>query len=91
MRQKLDGKFFGIIHKNKDNSVVPPDQWVVFLAKDNAFPATLAFYREECKRLGAGPQQMAAVDDLITRVTEWRDNNRDLCKVPDVKDRELIW
>jgi hypothetical protein len=30
---KLDGKFYGVVIRNKDQSVVPPDQWVVFLAK----------------------------------------------------------
>jgi hypothetical protein len=30
---KLDGKFHGVIVKNKDQSIVPQDQWTVFLAE----------------------------------------------------------
>lgn len=81
--QKLDGKFHGIIACDKDCEIVPPDQFVVFLAKDNAFPATLDFYRDECMRIGAGAEQLAAVDRLRTRVAMWRDNHAAECKIPD--------
>jgi hypothetical protein len=90
MRQKLDGKFHGVIVKNKDGSTVPQDQWVVFLAKDNAFPATLDFYRLECERVGARGDQLKAVDDLIDRVKAWRKANPDKCKVPDVRADEIV-
>lgn len=88
--QKMDLKFSGIITKNKDNSIVPQDQWIVFLVKDNAFLNTLEFYRSECQRLGADRYQLEAVDDLILRVRTWRNNHRELCKVPDTQDGELI-
>src|SRR5258708_5322822 len=87
---KLDGKFHGVIVKNKDQSIVPQDQWVVFLAKDNAFPATLRFYFEECKRLGAGPDQVQAVKDMMTRLDDWRATHTDKCKVPDVQPGEIV-
>lgn len=90
MGHKLDGKFHGVIVRNKDASVVPQDQWIVFLAKDNAFPATLAFYRDECERLGARGDQLKAVDDLLDRVKKWRRDNPQECKVPDVEPDELI-
>ena len=41
--ERLDGKFHGTIVKNKNGQEVPPDEFAVFLAKDNAFPATLRF------------------------------------------------
>lgn len=90
MCQKLDGKFHGIIVKNKDASVVPPDEWIVFLAKDDAVLPTLQFYLHECHKIGAAPDQLRAISALIGRVKEWRDLNPDRCKVPDVEPDELI-
>ena len=87
---KLDGKFHGVVVKNKDQSVVPQDQWMVFLAKDNAVPATLRFYYEECARLGAAPAQLQAVEEMIQRVDRWRAENKHLWKVPDVQAKEII-
>lgn len=90
MSQKLDGKFHGIIAKNKDQSIVPQDQWIVLLAKDNAVPATLRFYRDECHRLGASKQQLRAVNQMIERLEAWRVDHPDLCKVADVEPGELV-
>lgn len=86
---KLDGKFHGVVVKNKDGSVVPQDQWMVFLAKDNAVPATLAFYQKECERLGAAPEQIHAIGEMRARVAQWRKEHADLCKVPDVQSGEI--
>lgn len=86
---KLDLKFHGTIIKNKDGTVVPDDQWVCFLAKDNAFPSTLLFYLEKCKELGAGAEQIASVEKLIEKVQTWRAANPELCKVPDVHPGEI--
>lgn len=86
---KLDGKFHGIIAKNKDGTIVPQDQWMCFLAKDNAVPATLEFYFDECARQGAAPEQLDAVRAMIERVKVWRVVNPHLCKVPDVQAGEL--
>jgi hypothetical protein len=88
--KKLDGKFHGIIVKNKDGSVVPQDEWIVFLAKDNALPATLAFYLDECERLKADPRQLDAAASLIDRVERWRQDNPDKCKVPDTQAGEIV-
>ena len=41
MLEKLDAKFYGVIVKNKDESIVPQDQYMVFLAKDAAVVAML--------------------------------------------------
>lgn len=86
---KLDGKFHGVIVKNKDGSVVPQDQWVVFLAKDNAFLPTLHFYYDECERQGAAMEQLEAVAAMIVRVGEWRKDNPSKCKTPDVAAGEI--
>lgn len=88
--KKLDAKFYGSLFKAKDNSPVPDDQYVVFLAKDNAFANILPQYRDECVRLGAEPEQIAAVDAMIARLTEWRAAYPALCKVPDAKHERLL-
>lgn len=88
--KKLDAKFYGEIRKVKDDTLVPEDQYMVFLAKDNAFPATLQFYFEECQRLGADIEHLAAVQRTIERLFMWRAQNKHLLKVPDAKGEKLI-
>ena len=90
MAQPLDGKFSGVVHRNKDGRFEPPDSWMVFVARDNCLLPTLGFYREECIRQGAGPNQVASLDALIQRVKKWREAHPDQCKVPDVEIGELI-
>lgn len=87
---KLDRKFDGVIFKVKDGSIVPPDQYIVFLAKDDAFLPTLRFYRAQCQQCGADDNQLQAVDEAIRRVEAWREANPALCKTPDVAAKELL-
>lgn len=87
---KLDAKFEGVIVKVKDGTVVPSDEYVVFLAKDTAFAHVLPLYRDECVRLGADKEQVAAVDRMITRLTDWRAANQHRVKVPDAKGEKLL-
>ena len=88
--EKLDKKFDGVIYKVKDMSLVSPDQWVCFLAKDNAFVRTLPHYREKCIELGCDEEQIAAVDAMIEQVYRWRSQNPDLCKNPDLMGEERL-
>jgi hypothetical protein len=88
--QKLDAKFSGVIFKIKDGSIVTDDEYVVFLAKDAAFWNTLNFYYEECKRLGADKEQLAAVSRMLERLRTWRDANHNRIKVPDAKGERLV-
>lgn len=88
--QKLDAKFGGVIFKIKNGQIVPDDEYMVFLAKDAAFWGTINFYYEECKRLGADEEQLAAVSRAIERVRTWRDANHDRIKVPDAKGERLV-
>lgn len=90
-RPPLDGKFHGTVFRHKDNQLEPPDGWIVFVARDNALIPTLQFYRDECRRLGAGKDQIAAITTLIQRVGKWREDNPDKLKVPDVDPGELAW
>jgi hypothetical protein len=88
--QKLDGKFHGVVVRDATGDVVPCDQYVIFLAKDNAFPATLEFYYQECKRIGADREQLDAIERLQSRVKKWREANPHLCKVPDAVAGESL-
>lgn len=87
---KLDAKFYGTLRKAKDGSVVPDDEYVVFLAKDNALPVALAKYRDECFRLGCESEQVQAVDALIERVARWRKENTERCKNPDIAGETTV-
>lgn len=87
---KADVKFYGQIRKAKDDSLVPEEEWVAFLLKDNAFAAILPKYREKCADLGCDAEQLAAVDLMIQRVTAWRAANRDRLKKPDAAGERLL-
>jgi hypothetical protein len=87
--QKLDAKFSGVIYKIKDGTIVPDDEYVVFLIKDNAFYATLPTYREKCVELSADAEQIAAVDRMMERGRLWRECNQHRLKVPDAKGERL--
>lgn len=89
---KLDAKFYSNvgIFKAKDKSRVPDDEWVVFLAKDNAFAAVLPLYREECVRRGCDEEQIRAADALIERVTAWRAAHPERLKNPDAAGEWLL-
>jgi len=90
MTVKLDAKFDGTIRKVKDGSIVPDDQYIVFLIKDNAFWMALQHYRKVCKSAGCDENQLAAVDRMIERGRVWRDENRNLCKWPDISEGEKL-
>jgi len=90
MAEKLDAKFSGVIFKIKDGSIVPDDEYVVFLVKDTAFAHILPLYRDECIRLGADQEQVAAVDRMIQRANRWRAANQSRVKVPDAKGERLV-
>jgi hypothetical protein len=87
--QPLDAKFYGVLHKIKNGELVPPDEFVVFLAKDNAFAAVLPLYRDKCVELGADDEQVAAVDRMINRLNAWRAANPARLKTPDAKGEKL--
>jgi len=57
---------------------------MVFLAKDKALPATLHFYRDECFRLNAQPEQLQGIDLLIERVLRYQVEYPALVKVADI-------
>lgn len=87
---KLDAKFYGEIRKVKDDSIVPDDQYVVFLAKDNAFAKMLPLYYAMCIEMGADAEHVASVERMIDRLNAWRAANPDKLKVPDAKGEKLL-
>jgi len=87
---KLDAKFYGDLFKVKDDSRVPDDEYVVFLAKDNAFAAILPLYRDKCIELGCDEEQVASVNRMINRLYGWRSAHRDRLKDPDAAGEKLL-
>jgi hypothetical protein len=90
---KLDGKFYGAVFRHKDNTLVDPQDYVIFLARDKAFLPTLRAYWHECKDRGCAPPQLDAVSELISRVEARQavlEQNGQM-KLPDVDPGELAW
>lgn len=87
---KMDAKFYGEIRKVKDDSIVPDDEYIVFLVKDNAFARAIYKYREECITLGADREQIDSVSRMIRRIEDWRAAHPDRLKVPDAKGERLL-
>ena len=87
---KLDAKFYGIVRKVKDGSIVTDDEYMVFLAKDNAFAAILPLYRDKCVELGCDAEQIASINRGLDRLNAWRDANPDRCKDPDAAGEKLL-
>ncbi|MCP3904535.1 MAG: hypothetical protein GY715_12980, partial [Planctomycetes bacterium] len=79
-------KFDGVIFKVRDGSIVPPDEYVVFLAKDNAFYEMVVGYVDRCQ----GGAQHAAAIRMLGRIRRWRKANPACCKEPDVQPGERL-
>ncbi len=80
----IDRKFTirAVAHKSK--KCYTEDNAALFLAKDKAFLLALPFYLEKCKEVGAGPDQIKAVELMIERVRKFQEENPAEVKVPDV-------
>lgn len=87
---KMDAKFYGEIRKVKDDSIVPDDEYVVFLVKDNAFARSIYKYRDECIVLGADKEQVDSVNRMIQRIENWRAEHPERLKVPDARGERLL-
>lgn len=87
---KMDAKFYGEIRKAKDDSIVPDDEYIVFLVKDNAVPAMLQFYRRQCEQLKCDAEQLTAVDRMIGRALAWRREHPDRIKNADAAGEHLL-
>lgn len=82
----IDRKFqFLAVHPGKVGVTYTDADGFIMLAKDNAVPATLRFYIEECKRLGCDSNQIKAACNMLDRIKAWRIANPDKCRVADVE------
>lgn len=88
--KQLDRKFYGTIRKVKDGSLVLPDQYVVFLAKDNAFAAILPAYVAKQRELGCDERQITSSEQMVARVMAWREAHPEQCKNPDIAEGEKL-
>lgn len=87
---KLDAKFYGEVRKAKDDTVVPEDEWMLFLAKDNAFADVLPAYLKRCIQLGCDDEQIASIKRGVDRLYAWRRDNPDKLKNPDATGEKLL-
>jgi len=87
---KLDAKFYGEIRKAKDDSIVPEDEWIVFLAKDNCVPSLLALYKQLLRDRKAGQAQIDAVQRMLDRVIWWQEQHPEKVKVADIDPGEKL-
>src|SRR5437867_2498859 len=84
--EAIDRKFIILAKCVEHDHAYDDHHAVLLLAKDRAVPATLRFYRQECERIGAAPNQLRGIDLLIERVERYQRVNPGVLKVPDVDD-----
>ena len=87
---KLDAKFEGRITKIKDGSIVPGDEYVVFLAKDNAFFDAVPYYLLRCMKRNCDKEQIDAVYRMYWRIRAWREAHPNRVKNPDAAGERLL-
>jgi hypothetical protein len=80
--EKVDHKYEGKL-KNSYTGKEVNTPYIVLLAKDNAVEDTLVFYLGKCLELGATKEHISGIRGLLSRVRKWREENPDMCKVPD--------
>lgn len=85
--KSIDRKF-QILAVNPVNGKIYTDQNAMLLcAKDKAVPAALIAYRKECITIGANPEHIQSIDQLIGRVVKFQDEIE--CRVPDTVGEEI--
>lgn len=87
---KMDAKFYGEIRKVKNDTLVPDDEYIVFLVKDNAFAEVLPIYLEKCIALGCDTEHIQAIQRMIQRMQAWRAAHPERLKNPDAAGEKLL-
>lgn len=80
----IDRKFVIRAKAIKSGKRYDENSAALFLAKDKAFLLALPHYLEACKTVGAGPEQLKAVELMIERVKKFQADNPQEVKIPDV-------
>jgi hypothetical protein len=88
--QNLDSKAYGVLFRTKDNTPIPPDEYIVFRVYDKALVSTLSHYLNECRALGADERHLEGVSQLLAKVLGWQNAHPDRMKVPDVESGERM-
>lgn len=86
----LDAKVYGVLFKAKDSTPIPPDEYIVFRASDNALEDTLVYYLGKCLEMGADQYHIAAIHALLKRLRAWRKAHPERCKTPDTTSEETV-
>jgi len=86
--QQLDGKFYGVIWRRRDDK--PEQDVVCFVPRDKLLTSLLEHYKFLCSEIGGTARQVSAVHMLIERCKAWRESHSHLMKVPDVAEGEKI-
>lgn len=81
-KNHIGQKYKGEIFKN-DGTLVPEDEWIVFMAKDLALVPTLIAYLNNCSNLGCDEKYLREIVELTIKVMKFQKNNIDKCKIPD--------
>ncbi len=85
---KLDGKFHGLIRRDDTLDLVPPTEYVVFMAYDDMLPLMLEDYYRRCLEISCEKEHLAKIRELQQRVKVWRRNNVNRCKKPGSKPKQ---
>lgn len=76
---KLDAKVHGVLMKDKDDTIIPEDEYIVFRPSDNVVPSMLCYYYRECRNRGASNELLDAITALQRRVDMWRRAHPERC------------
>lgn len=73
--EPIERKYHVTAQSTQTGLVHDENHAMVFLARDPALPATLGFYLDRCREMGAAPEQIKAVELLVQRVTRYQEVN----------------
>ncbi len=85
--EAIDRKFVIFAHNAVTGKQYTEFNSFLFCAKDQAVPAALSAYMDECARIGAAPEHIESVFFLLNRVKQFQAEV--LSKIPDTVGDEI--